>query len=64
MARKANSKLDYVGLPYETIIEVVATDGETFVKREMTYGEALNIKKRKGWKYSNFQKGFSQFETK
>ena len=63
MARQANVKGDYVGLPFETIIEVVATDGKEYVKREMTYGEALNLKKRKGWTYINYQKGFSQFNN-
>ena len=48
-------------LSLETIIEVVATKkGETPIIKEMTYGEALKIKKNRGWSCSNYQKGFYQ----
>jgi hypothetical protein len=65
MAVKKSSsanKNEYIGLPYDTIIEVIATDGKDYIKKEMTYGEALNLKKKKGWRYDFYQKGFSQFK--
>lgn len=46
-----------------TKIEVIAKKGNKVFKQEMTYEEALNIRKKKGWTYSNFQLGFSQYKT-
>lgn len=37
---------------------------EEIIKKEMTYREALSINKRKGWYYSFFQLGYSQYKTK
>lgn len=60
MARKPKGKT-IIQLPLETIIEVVATkEGETPIVKEMTFGEALKMKKGRGWNYSNYQKGFYQ----
>lgn len=47
----------------ETEIELIAiskSNGEVS-KKQMKYGDALKIKKRKGWNYYYFQIGFSQF---
>jgi len=56
--------VDNFGLPLDTIIEVIATNGEKVIKREMTYREALAMKKKKGWIYSNYQKGFCSMKEK
>ena len=50
-------------IPYGTKVEVIALKGVNIVKREMTYSEALNIKRKKGWTYKIYQLGFSQFKT-
>ena len=52
------------GLPGDTIIEVVRTKGDEVVKKEMTYNQWLSMKKQPGYKYSAFQKGYSQFKQK
>ena len=52
----------YIGLPYDTIIEVVATKGDQVIKKQISYGEALSMKKAKGWIYSNYQKGFCSMQ--
>lgn len=57
----ARRKEKYLGLPDSTRVEVVATKGDKVIKREMTLGEAREIKKKGGWYYRNFQLGFSQF---
>ena len=50
-------------LPYETMIEVVATKGNMVVKREMSYAKALGMKKKAGWFYRNFQIGFCSMKS-
>ena len=57
-APKKPKTSDYHVLSLETIITVVATKGETVIIKDMTFGEALKIKKSAGWIYSNYQKGF------
>lgn len=52
-----------IELPDSTIIEVIATNGEKTYKQEMTYGEAKLIKKKEGFLYSFFQKGFSSYKN-
>lgn len=62
MARR--SKLKHLDLPRDEKIEVIATcPGKKTIKKEMTYGQALNLPSRKGWTYRNYQLGFSQFKT-
>lgn len=64
MAVKRRKKKEVSSLPLDTVIEVIAKKkGKTPVKNIMTYGEALNLKPKNGWSYSNYQKGFSQFKT-
>lgn len=63
MAKKAKALKD-LELPRDTKIEVIALcDGKKPVKKEMTYGQALNLPKKKGWKYIIYQLGYSQFKT-
>jgi hypothetical protein len=58
----AVKKTTFELLPLETIIEVVAIDREGgAMKKEMKYGDWLEIKKKKGFIYKAYQKGFSQF---
>lgn len=64
-----NPKSYYAGknslLSKETIIEVICIKENRVIKKEMTFGEALKIDKKEGWKYIFYQKGFSSFvETK
>ena len=58
MTKKSNN---IIQLPLDTIIEVVATkEGETPIVKEMTYSDALKLKRSRQWSYSNYQKGFYQ----
>ena len=50
-------------IPMTTEIEVVAIKGLQVTKKVMTYSEALNLKRKKGWVYKIYQKGYSQFRT-
>lgn len=62
--QKKTSKGDtYIGLPYDTIVDVVAINGQKVVIKRMTYGESLKIKKVKGWAYSSFQPGFHSYKN-
>lgn len=45
----------------ETDIELVAIKGNKVFKKIMKYGDALKVKRKKGWHYYNYQIGFSQF---
>ena len=53
----------FLGLPEETIIDVVATKGEKVYVQTMTLGQSKFIKKKAGWSYKNFQKGFHSLKT-
>lgn len=60
MAQKTNAVTQ---LSLETEIELIAiskSNGEVS-KKQMKYGDALKIKKRKEWNYYYYQIGFSQF---
>ena len=57
MAKKAIGKL-----PDSTIIEVFKIKGDQVKKKRMTYGEALRIKKSKGWTYINYELGYSSLK--
>ncbi len=57
MAVKKNDT-GVVLLPKSTIIEVVSINGDKVYKKEMTYGEALKLQRKKGWRYLLYQKGF------
>lgn len=59
----------FLGLPPETIIEVVAikkteSNIESITVVEMSIRDWQNIKKKQGFQYICYQKGFSQFKTK
>lgn len=57
MARKYKTK--YLGLPPDTIITVVAQQGERIFIKDMKYSEALEKKKNnKKFKYRFYQKGY------
>lgn len=61
MAKKQHSESHY--LPLDTKIEVISIKGDKSYKKIMTFGEALNIVKKKGWIYINYQLGFSKFNN-
>lgn len=60
-----------IGIPLETLVEVVSIKGESVFKTNTTYGDALlwlqgkhpTKKKKKGFVYKIYQKGFSQFKN-
>ena len=56
----------FLGLPPETIIEVVRVNVKTgkHKKKEMTYSDFLTMEKLSGFNYIPYQLGFSQFITK
>ena len=58
-----NKKKGIIGLPMETEIELIAIKGKEVHKKVMKYGDALNVKKRKGWIYKYYQIGYSQYDT-
>ena len=60
MAKKQNPSNHF--LPLETQIEVISIKGDKVIKKQMTFSEALNLKKVKGWTYINYQLGFSKFK--
>jgi len=45
-------------LPLETEIDVFAFRGDEIKKVTMTYGKWLNLRKKKGWRYDAYEKGF------
>lgn len=49
-------------LPLETQIEVISIKGDKVIKKTMTFGDSLNLKKVKVWTYINYQLGFSKFK--
>lgn len=61
MAKIVNSG---IGLPRETVIEVVRTKGDEVLKKTMTFGDWLNLKKLPGYVYCAYQLGFSQYMGK
>lgn len=61
MTKKQNPSNHF--LPLETQIEVISIKGDKSYKKIMTFGEALNIVKKKGWVYINYQLGFSKFNN-
>ena len=58
------TKYEPTQLHSDTVIEVIAIKGNEVVKKNTTYGEALKIKKKKGWQYLFYQVGFSQFNKR
>jgi hypothetical protein len=63
MAKRSTKTIDL--LPGSTEIEVVAiAPGKDPVVKIMTIDEADSIKKKRGWSYQRYQKGFSQYKTK
>lgn len=54
---------DYT-FPLTTEVELIAIRGEEVFKKIMTYQDALNVPRKKGWEYKIYQIGFSQFENK
>ena len=50
--------------PLTTEIELIGIRGNDVFKKIMTYGDALNVKKKKGWEYKYYEIGFSQYKIK
>lgn len=48
--------------PLDVEVELIAIRGKEVFKKVMLYKDAINVKRKKGWKYIIFQKGFSQFK--
>lgn len=63
MAIRKSKESEHIGLPNDTLVDVVAINGSQVVIKEMTYGESLIKKKAKGWKYTTYQKGFHGFKA-
>lgn len=52
-------------LPANTIVEVVKyklSNGEYVGTKEMTHGDFKAMEKQKGFRYQEYQKGYSQFK--
>ena len=47
--------------PLATEVELIAIRGEEVFKKIMTYQDALNVPRKKGWEYKIYQIGFSQY---
>ena len=54
MSKNKNSS---VGFPLTTEIELVAIKGKIVKKKILSYGEALKVPKRKGWRYVFLREG-------
>lgn len=52
-------------LPNETIIEVIAINVKTqeVIKKQMTFQEWLNLKKKKDFNYTPYQLGFGKYDS-
>lgn len=50
--------------PLDSEVELIAIRGKEVFKKIMTYQDALNVPRKKGWEYKIYQIGFSQFENK
>lgn len=48
-------------LPLSTMIEVICIKGSEITKTEMSFEDALKLKKTKDCIYKNYQLGYSQF---
>jgi len=48
-------------LPLSTMIEVICINGEEITKTEMSFEDALKMKKEKHCIYKNYQLGVSQY---
>ena len=55
---------EYIGLPPDTLIDVIAIKKDEIHLAEMTIEQFQNIKKKPDFQYKAFQKGFSQFPIK
>lgn len=55
------AKQKYFTFQLTTEVELIAIRGDEVYKKIITYEEALNVPKKKGWQYIIYQKGFSQF---
>lgn len=67
MAKGNNQKFLPDLLPDGTIVEVAKynkKNGEFVGLKLMTHGEAKKMEKQSGYRYQEFQKGFSQFKLK
>lgn len=49
-------------LPLNTEIEVISMSKGNVYKKIMSYGDALNIDKKKGFTYSFYQVGYSSYK--
>jgi len=62
MAKNKEETESHHQLPLSTEIEIICIKKDRVIKITKTFEEALKIKKKEGWKYINYQKGFSSFE--
>lgn len=60
MARKRTYTYE---LPDNIEVEVIAIKEDKVIKKVMPYVDFLNMKRKTGWTYTAYQKGYSQFKT-
>jgi hypothetical protein len=58
---KRQSTTAFLGLAPETMIEVIAERQGKYYLSEMSYREWLVLKRKSGFSYRAYQKGFHQF---
>ncbi|MCP4085071.1 MAG: hypothetical protein GY745_08485, partial [Actinomycetia bacterium] len=58
MAKKQNITI----LPMETKVELVAVKEKQLFRKILNYGDALKVKRKKGWAYFIYQVGFAQYK--
>jgi len=53
----------FLKTPAETIVDVVAFKYDIIMVRQMTFKAFVGMKKKEGWTYSSFQKGFHSYKN-
>lgn len=62
MAAPKPKETKFLGLPNETMIEVVGIKLDKVIVKKMTFRDWLSLKKQKGWEYKAYQVGFHSFK--
>ena len=62
MAAPKPKETKFLGLPNDTMIEVVGIKSDKVIVKKMTFGDWINLNKQKGWEYKAYQVGFHSFK--
>lgn len=51
----------FLGLPNETMLDIVGVKGDQVIVKKMTVRDWINLKKKKDWEYKAYKEGFHSF---